>query len=65
MASILSMASSVVGSPPRLYSPIFTSSSTSSYFAISSRRRPASFLCSGAITAFITREAEASTSTAG
>src|SRR5690606_35949547 len=46
MASILSMASSVTASPPRLYSPIFTSSSTSWYLAISSRTRPASRLCS-------------------
>ena len=32
MRSCLSMASSVVASPPRLYSPILTNSSTSAYF---------------------------------
>ncbi|MNR10546.1 hypothetical protein D3C85_1268030 [compost metagenome] len=65
IAPILSMASSVTASPPRLYSPIFTNSSTSWYLAMSSRNLPAARLCSGVMTAFITRLAEASTSMAG
>eukprot|EP00952_Eustigmatos_sp_NYUAD-ZCMA_P001873 8382-Eustigmatos_ZCMA.PRE.1 len=59
------MARSATRSAPFLYSPTLSSSSISSYLAISSRTRPAEALCSGDTRAPMTREAEASTSMAG